>query len=292
MRSLRDFLYSLNIYMTRFKLYRILRYFTRTVLEHILLSLVVLKQYIGIENDLAQSLKTLKKSDTLIIVGNGPSLNKMDLSFLKNFDTFTANAFHLKANQLGFSPTYHIVEDNLPAYENREALSQFKTGMLFVPHDLAWMYRNTISSVCKFLFMRSAITYRLKRKFDFSLRPDLKVYWGGTVLFAALQFALFAGYRKVILIGVDLKYVVPADAIVKGNIVQTVGADPNHFDATYFGYGKKWHLPEVDRMQRAFDKALEVYQENNIDLLNAGVESNLKNIPKIDHAKLLNECDQ
>ena len=272
--------------MTRFKLYRVLRYVCRTIIEYSLLQKAILNNLRQRESGLAYSLKKIKKSDTLIIVGNGPSLNKMDLNFLKNYDTFTANAFHLKAKQLGLSPTYHIVEDNLPAYENREALSRFHTGLLFIPHDLAWMYRNAKVPVWEFLFMRSALLYRLRRKFEFSLRPDLKIYWGGTVLFAALQIALFAGYRKVILIGVDLKYVIPNDAIVNGNIVQTIGADPNHFDETYFGYGKKWHLPEVDRMQLAFDEALKVYQKSKVELLNAGVESNLKNIPKIDYLSL------
>ena len=57
--------------------------------------------------------------------------------------------------------------------------------------------------------------------------------------------------------------------------------DENHFDPRYFGKGKRWHLPETERMQQAFDEAYKQLKLKNIKLYNAGVDSLLKNIPTI-----------
>ena len=275
----REWLYHRDIYFTKYKAYRIIRYLVRTVIEYLVLF------FYPKEEDL-EFLKGLKSSETLIIVGNGPSLKDMDLNFLKRYNTLTVNAFHTKAIELNITPTFHMIEDNLPAFENRKELKNFNCGAIVVPNDLSWMYQNAKSHSVSFNFVRSALKYRLFRKFQFSKRFSRGCHWGGTVLYAALQLAYSLNYNRVILIGVDLTYKIPSDALIHGNIIQTVGADPNHFDGRYFGFGKKWHVPDVNRMQDAFDSALHEYQAANIELLYAGIGGNLKNLPRINHREL------
>lgn len=241
---------------------------------------------IFINSNILDEIQQQKKSETLIIVGNGPSLNKMNLEFLHKYDSLTVNAFHTKAAELSLRPTFHLIEDNLPAYENKDELMYFDCGLFLIPTSFKWMYPRMKSKCVTFNFIRSALNYRLFGKFKFSRNFERRCYWGGTVLFAALQLARRLEYQRVILIGVDLTYTIPDDAIVCGNIIQTIGADPNHFNDNYFGYGKKWHLPEVERMQAAFDCALEVFNEDKIELVNAGIGGNLRNIPRIDYTLL------
>lgn len=276
---MRDLIYHLDVNLTAFKLYRLTRFLVRSPIEY-------LTSFLFSGSALFKAVKNLKSSDTLVIVGNGPSLNQMDLTFLHKFDTLTVNAFHTKAQNLDLVPTFHMIEDNLPAFENRNAIKDFKCGALLIPRSFGWMYKDTISPVFQFNFIRSALKYRFLGRFQFSKFFDKRCYWGGTVLFAALQLGYRLQYNRVILIGVDLTYVVPDDAIIKGNIIQTVGADPNHFDGKYFGYGKKWHVPEVDKMQKAFDAALAEYETRGLQLLNGGVGGNLKNINRIDYRSL------
>lgn len=95
-----------------------------------------------------------------------------------------------------------------------------------------------------------------------------------------IQLAAFMGYSKIYLIGVDLNYVIPEDIEQDGKVLTSVGDDVNHFNADYFGKGKKWHLPETERMQTAFTKAFVSCQKLGIELINLGVDSKLEDIPK------------
>ena len=173
---LRDKIYHSDLKWQRSKAYKIVKFCARFLIE-------TYRTILFYKTNLLVSLTKLKTSETLIIVGNGPSINDMDLNFLLNFDTLTVNAFHTKARQLGLRPTFHMVEDHLPAYENKEALQNFDCGALLIPKDFKWMYPRTKSECIHFNFIRSALKYRLFREFQFSEKFDRRCYWGGTVLF-------------------------------------------------------------------------------------------------------------
>jgi hypothetical protein len=95
-----------------------------------------------------------------------------------------------------------------------------------------------------------------------------------------LQLAAHLGCNPIYLIGVDLSYKIPADITKNGAVLLSNSDDENHFDPRYFGKGKRWHLPETDRMQKCFTKAFFELKERGFELYNAGIESNLKVIPK------------
>lgn len=272
-------MYYADLKLQRSILYKVLKFCLRILLE-------VYRTITFYNTKSLITLQALKSSDTLIIVGNGPSINEMDLSFLHRYDTLTVNAFHTKAQALGLKPTFHMVEDHLPAFENKEELKEFDCGILLIPTEFEWMYPATKSECLKFNFIRSALKFRFLKKFEFSKKFERRCLWGGTVLFAALQLGFRLQYKRVVLIGVDLTYHIPDDAIIDGHVIQTIGADPNHFDQSYFGYGKRWHLPEVGRMQLAFNSALEHYDKVGFELVNGGIGGNLKNIPRINYRLL------
>ena len=80
-------------------------------------------------------------------------------------------------------------------------------------------------------------------------------FWGGTVMYLNIQLAEYLGCNPIYLVGVDLSYQVSNSAIRNGAVLTSTEDDENHFDPRYFGKGKRWHLPETDRMQHAFDTA-------------------------------------
>ena len=63
-----------------------------------------------------------------------------------------------------------------------------------------------------------------------------------------LQLAYHLGFTEVILIGMDFSYAIPDSAVVKGKDITSTDDDPNHFHPNYFGKGKRWHDPELDRV--------------------------------------------
>lgn len=262
--------------------YRIPRYFFRKLKES--LRSFLWKKNIGPtyrKNKLALSkLKNKHKNEPCVIIGGGPSLNKMNLNFFADYVTIACNGFYLKHDEISFTPTYYTVEDPLPAEDNRKEINNIDDTIRVIPYDLKRIIdepKNTIYVN----FRRSAINSR-SSKFPFYSHDFLnESFWGGTVLYFNIQLAEYLGCNPIYLIGVDLSYSVSKSVERLGAVLTSTEDDENHFDPRYFGKGKRWHLPETDRMQQAFDEAHKQLKSKNIKLFNAGVYSLLQNIPTI-----------
>jgi len=226
-----------------------------------------------------QTLKEKHKGKPCIVIGNGPSLNKMDLNKFKDYITIASNSFYLKHPDLNFTPNYFTVEDPLPAEDNQKEISALKNTIKIIPSDLKKFITRDDNTIYM-NFLRSYMRPNNPNFPLFSEEFDEKSYWGGTVLFFNLQLAHYLGCNPIYLVGVDLTYTIPDSIIRNGNVLTSTEDDPNHFNKDYFGKGKRWHLPEVDRMQIAFTKAYQVLKKCNVNLYNATIGGNLKEIPR------------
>ena len=56
------------------------------------------------------------------------------------------------------------------------------------------------------------------------------------------------GFSEVYLIGMDFSYSLPESTEIEGCNYTSQEDDPNHFHPDYFGKGKKWHDPQLDRV--------------------------------------------
>ena len=56
-------------------------------------------------------LKNISLDETIFVIGSGPSLNKIDLSLLKDLNTFGMNRQYIAFDDWGFSPKYYAVID-------------------------------------------------------------------------------------------------------------------------------------------------------------------------------------
>ena len=262
--------------------YRIPRYFFRKLKESF--RSFLWKKNIGYEykkNKLSLSkLKNKHKNEPCVIIGGGPSLNKMNLNIFADYVTIACNGFFLKHDEISFTPTYYTVEDPLPAEDNRQEINNIDDTIRIIPYDLKKIIdqpKNTIYVN----FRRAAINSR-SSKFPFYSHDFLnESFWGGTVMYFNIQLAEYLGCNPIYLIGVDLSYSVPKSVERLGAVLTSTEDDENHFDPRYTGKGKRWHLPETERMQLAFDEAYKQLKSKNIKLYNAGVDSLLQNIPTI-----------
>ena len=214
-----------------------------------------------------------------MLIGGGPSINKMNLNDYKDMVTIACNGFYLKFDELDYIPTYYTVEDPLPAMDNKKEIMALKNTTKVIPYDLKDIIEpdeNTIYINFKRSYMRPS-----NKNFPlFSNDFENKCYWGGTVMYMNIQLAKYLGCNPIYLIGVDLSYNVPKSVKQYGAVLESTEDDTNHFDPRYFGKGKKWHLPETERMQQAFTKAYYELKKEGIELINGGVDSKLKVVPK------------
>jgi len=229
------------------------------------------------------ALRDRHQGQRAFVIGNGPSLNKMDLTPLKDEITYGSNAFFLAFDRMGFLPTYYNVIDPLPAEDNAETLNKLEGTTKIFGHHLRYCLKPTPSTIYVFH----------DRYYAFSGHPDwprfsgnaLKgVFEGGTVAYFSLQLAYFMGIREVYLIGVDLDYKLPGG--IKDGVIVSKAADQSHFHPDYFGPGKRWHHPHVDRMARAFQRAGEFFAAHDGAVYNATAGGKLEALPRASFEEL------
>jgi SAM-dependent methyltransferase len=199
--------------------------------------------------------KDLHKGQRCVIVGNGPSLNKMDLSFLKNEIVFGLNRIYLGFDRFGFTPQYLVSV-------NKFVLQQSAEDFKKVP---CWKFLS-VEGVPPLAGDEKTLIINPRHYKDiFSTDPRQGICIGSTVTYCALQIAFFMGFETVILIGVDHSFVTQGDP---HKLIESQGADPNHFDPNYFGKGYKWQLPDLEgseQMYRIADAYFRAYRHKVID---------------------------
>lgn len=223
------------------------------------------------------ALRALRNSATerrCVIIGNGPSLNLMDLSVLRDQPTFGLNRGHLLFPRIG-GPTRYLVS------VNRYVLEQSVDEMLAAPCPkfFSWRHRRHVPAG-----RDDVIFLRTVPEPGFSTDPVRHGLWeGGTVTYVAMQLAFHLGYRDVVLIGVDHSFTTAGPA---HQLVTSGGADPNHFDPTYFGVGYRWQLPDLEMSERGYTLAREAFRAAGGSIVDATVGGKLTIFPKADFTAL------
>lgn len=207
-----------------------------------------------------------------MIVCNGPSLNAMDLSFLRNEVVFGMNKIHLGLEKFGFYPRYLVAVNALVVAQSRDALVAMSCvkfiGERAAPH-----------------LPEDAFTYHLPILGPPTVfSPDIAqgVREGGTVTHVALQIAFYMGFSDVVIIGMDHRYA------FSGKPHQTnrlLGPDQNHFSSTYFS-GHDWQNPDLERSEESYAEALRVYETKGLRIVDATVDGACPVFSKGDYRRI------
>lgn len=228
------------------------------------------------------------------MIGNGPSLNRIDMSRLKSEITFGSNRVYQGFEKWGFGFTYWSIEDMLVAEDIADEWTREMIGSpryattVFVPQDLMHHVRHRVSH-----YEDRCVQINFVRKeyypsiFPFSNDPS-EVMWGGTVTYLLLQLAAIMGCDPIILLGIDFNYTIPRSIrhLGEGRLMSTED-DLNHFFPEYFGKGRKWHDPHLPRMRVAYLSAEKASRKLGFRIYNATPGTKLRVIPRIDYSKAL-----
>jgi hypothetical protein len=215
------------------------------------------------------ALRDTAKTRRCVIIGNGPSLNLMDLSPLAGEATFALNRGYLLFPRIGAPSTYLVSV-------NEFVVEQSGAEMLATPGPKFFSWRNRRHLPTQrgdIVFVRSV--YRPGFSTDIARRG---LWEGATVTFVALQLAYHIGYREVILVGVDHSFATAGPA---HQLVTSTGADPNHFDPSYFGAGYKWQLPDLEMSEVAYALARRAFEAAGGRILDATVNGKLNVFDKV-----------
>lgn len=210
---------------------------------------------------------------TCLILGNGPSLSRS----IDRIEELRADgAVVLGSNRVyldgGVLPDYLMVIDHLVEAECRDELIDLADRVELVL-DRDWIRRYPPD------IAERAACYRSDRSWTAGRGGSEPGFWqvsdpdtihdGGTVTYGLLQLAYLMGFDTAVLLGVDHRYRVPdRDTANEHGIVLSNGYDPNHFNPEYFGPGRHYHVPNVERMEAAYRKAKSVLDEAGMAVVN------------------------
>jgi hypothetical protein len=213
-------------------------------------------------------------SQRCFIIGNGPSLRRMDLSPLRGEFTFGLNRIYLLFPQLGFSTSCLVAVNDL-------VIEQCAAEMLTLtlPRFFTWRSRRWFPREANITYLDTDFT----GDEGFSTQCTGRIFEAFTVTNVALQLAYHMGFSQVILIGVDHNYVTQGAA---NQAVISQGDDPNHFTASYFGKGFKWQLPDLTGSERGYLRARDEFTRAGRQVLDATLGGKLAIFPKVDFVSL------
>ncbi|WP_165778825.1 6-hydroxymethylpterin diphosphokinase MptE-like protein [Leptospira perolatii] len=200
--------------------------------------------YLGIfynENDRKIfSLRKRYEGESCFIIGNGPSLTADDLELVKKtgFRSFGVNKIYLIYDQTDWRPDFYVCED-VPFIES--ALS----GIEAVEAKIKFLTKvKGLSETEGTIWIKRIETY-FDAKPQFFSNPIPHVFCGQTVIYICMQYALYMGFKKIYLLGVDFNW--KLDGIEQDEkYLSVITKDENHFHPEYFKPGEKQYLPTRD----------------------------------------------
>ena len=237
------------------------------------------------------ALRDSHRGETCVIIGNGPSLNKIDFGLLPGVATFGVNSLFLARDRMGFDPTFYVVEDSAVMADNTDAIREMQARELKL---FPAMYRGALDERS----VGPTVFFTMNRGFytptspnyctpRFSTAAEERVYAGQSVTIINLQLAYHFGFTRVVLVGMDFSYVIPDSVQREGVVFTSTEDDPNHFDPRYFGAGKKWKDPQLARVASNYELARAVYAADGREIINSTVGGMLDVFPRLDLADAL-----
>lgn len=227
------------------------------------------------------------KGQRCFIIGNGPSLNRIDILMLKNEISFGVNSMFLMTKTNGFRPTFFVVEDNMVFKENQEEIDKYLGVTKILPKQYAEQLK------CKdecYTFEMDTSFYNKNDKNhaipQFFTFDKLVFYCGQSVTYINMQLAYFMGFTEVYLIGMDFSYSLPSGHHQEGNHIKATCDDVNHFHKDYFGKGKTWKDPKLGRVLRSYHKAKHMYEADGRKIFNATHGGQLHLFKRVDFDSL------
>jgi hypothetical protein len=221
-----------------------------------------------------QLLRNRHRGQRCVIVANGPSLNRMDLGFLRREHVIGMNKIHLGFSTFGFYPRYYVAI-NPKVIQQSVAEIRALNCVKFISAQAARSAG----------LAEDALTYAVNTDTPERFSCDLAqgMHEGWTVTHAALQVAYHLGFADVVLIGLDHRYAYQG----KPNEARTMsGADPNHFSDRYFGYGQSWDNPDLERSEESYRAALAAFRRDGRQVRDATVDGACSVFPKADYRKI------
>lgn len=213
--------------------------------------------------------------DEWLVVGNGPSLKLEDLEALGHIPAIASNKINLLFDRTAWRPRLFTIADSLlmhklpaPHYEDfdRVLLPDVYLRMCHAVRKLPWRFLSDEAAVRKYVSGDEVLT------------PDNGMFVGSTVTCANIQLAIWAGAKRVYLIGVDHSYK-REQALMKRRASHS-GDGSDHFDPNYRKPGEIVGVAAIDIMERSYHTVRQMAEKRGVSVVNITRTSMLDIFPR------------
>lgn len=227
--------------------------------------------------------KKLKKLQNIhngcrcFIVGNGPSLCADDLTLLykNNEITFAFNRIYHIFDYTSWRPTYYISQDEKMLSNCAAEVEKIPAKIKFIPAEMAWYYNIHIDGIQSFHILNRDID----EKPDFSEDISKYIVNSKTVVFSAIQIAVYMGIKEIYLIGVDHHFHTSINS--KGEVIVDPTAK-DYFCEQYNADKDQLYIPNTDKSTLTFVAAKQYADQHGIYIYNATRGGKLEVFPRVD----------
>lgn len=146
------------------------------------------------------------------IIGNGPSLLSEDLERLKDQYTFASNKIYLMFDKTSWRPDFYGgIDSSTVNRDNIEKVKEISCKNMFLLDKC--QYEREIYNLNNVFYLKGNEQFdRNKPKFDYDITKPM--YFLG-ITFTLIEIAIYMGFKKIYLLGVDMTYATPEE--IKNN---------------------------------------------------------------------------
>lgn len=160
----------------------------------------IYKKKFAFKNEKILKFKDIHKGKRCFIIGNGPSLSYSDLEILYKHQEicFGVNRIYLSYEHTKWRPSYYVTVDYMVIQNDKAEINNLK-GIKFIRH----FYKKIDNCNLNDMYEFRGLSYQPGQpQISFDMYEG--VYMGNTVIYDAIQIALYMGFSEIYLLGVDM----------------------------------------------------------------------------------------
>ena len=148
------------------------------------------------------------KGQRCFIVATGPSQSIEDINKLKGEITFSVNSIYTCFSDTDWRPTYYCVQDRVVYEKNCKGIDELKAAQRFNSDSIPQAYRKgdiLYPTNERFHHCFNGYKFRIR----FSDDSSKVVFAANTIVYSAIQLAVYMGFSEIYLTGCDCNYTSP-----------------------------------------------------------------------------------
>jgi hypothetical protein len=217
-----------------------------------------------------KKLKNIHRGEDVILVANGPGLNKIDFKLFDNKIVFGMNRIYLSEK---INIDYLCCINDLVTMQFKDDFNK-----LSIPTFFKFRHHNKIKKNGNYFFEKGFLNSSFSRDISRGLNP------AATVTYACLQIIFYMGFKRVFIVGLDHNFSFTGNV----NETQKVDSDSNHFIKDYFPEGSSWETPDLLSSEYFYKKALTEFEKDGKEIIDCSIDGKCDIFPKMKLENIIN----